>query len=372
MNASSPANVLIFPGGTGIGLEMWKSLRYAKEVRLFGASSIPSFHEQIFERAFSLPSVTEDGWLEAFNELVRAEKIDFVLPAHDTVLLALAEAQDRGELACHVVTSPIETCRLTRSKSKTYEAFRDVLRVPITHATADDAEANGSFPFFLKPDAGQGTQHTTTARTRAELDAALAARDDLLLSEHLPGKEYTIDCFSHRDQGLLFCEGRERTLVRSGISSDSVHVDNPSFREFAEKIAEKLTLHGAWFFQLKEDAEGDLALLEIAPRLGGTSGTHRATGMNFSLMSLYEAEGAPLKPLLNHANIRIRRTEQDHFSYDLPYDTVYCDFDDCLIVRDRVNLNLLSFLYQARERGKRIVLLTRHRRTYDEDVRVAI
>ena len=36
------------------------------------------------------------------------------------------------------------------------------------------------------------------------------------------------------------------------------------------------------------------------------------------------------------------------------------DFDDTLIVDGKVNTELIGFLYQARNKGKRIVLLSRH------------
>ena len=32
--------------------------------------------------------------------------------------------------------------------------------------------------------------------------------------DYLPGKEYTVDCFSHRTHGLMFCSGRERVRVK--------------------------------------------------------------------------------------------------------------------------------------------------------------
>ena len=50
------------------------------------------------------------------------------------------------------------------------------------------------------------------------------------------------------------------------------------------------------------------------------------------------------------------------FETDISYDTVYVDFDDTVTVRGKVNTVLMMFLYQARNAGKRIVLLTKHAR----------
>ena len=41
-------------------------------------------------------------------------------------------------------------------------------------------------------------------------------------------------------------------------------------------------MNGSWFFQMKRDSEGHLKLLEIAPRIGGTSSLYRIKGVNFS------------------------------------------------------------------------------------------
>ncbi len=43
------------------------------------------------------------------------------------------------------------------------------------------------------------------------------------------------------------------------------------------------------------------------------------------------------------------------------YDTIYVDFDDCLIINQKVNLKLIEFLYQAVNENRRIILLTKHK-----------
>ena len=48
------------------------------------------------------------------------------------------------------------------------------------------------------------------------------------------------------------------------------------------------------------------------------------------------------------------------FQTDISYQNVYVDFDDTLVLGDKVNAQLMMFLYQARNSGKRLCLLTRH------------
>ena len=76
-----------------------------------------------------------------------------IFPGHDDVLLALAE--HAGEIRAGIVTSPVETCRITRSKRATYELLADVLPVPHVFRRPEDVS---EYPVFAKPDRSQGSQ----------------------------------------------------------------------------------------------------------------------------------------------------------------------------------------------------------------------
>jgi len=181
-----------------------------------------------------------------------------------------------------------------------------------------------------------------------------------LFLEYLPGREYTIDCFTDRKKGLLFCRGRERVRVVDGLCVDSVSIENVRFREIADIINDSIEMYGAWFFQLKEDLNGELTLLEIAPRISGSMSLYRTVGVNFPLLSLYESSGYKLEILVNPGVVRVDRGFVGRYEFYVEYDCVYVDYDDCLVLSDRVNLRMIEFLYQCVNRGKRIVLLTKH------------
>ena len=365
-----PSNILLFPAGTGISLEIWKGLRHCKEVRLFGASSSPSHADYLFKDVDFVPSIEEEGWLATLNTVIDRRNIDFIFPAYDDVLVALAKANHTGSLHATFIGSPLETSLITRSKSQTYRYLDGVVRTPKMYSSPSEIS---HFPVFLKPDRGQGSQYTHLVRDERELQIILSKRDDYLILEHLPGKEYTVDCFTSRSRGLLYCGGRERIKIKSGVCVESQHVDNPAFQLIAEKISARLQLRGAWFFQLKETSDGELALLEIAPRIGGTMSTHRVLGVNFPLLSLYEACDADVNvEPIPAKNISISRSLTDRYSYDISFDTVYIDFDDCLLIHNQVNTHLLSFLYQTLQNGKRLVLLTRHATSHNEPIQDAL
>jgi len=350
------ATVLVFPGGTEIGLEIAQSLFAVKNIRLIAASSTPSNHAPyVFAEHYLLPSVFESNWREALVDLVRSKDITHIFPAHDDVLIALSENQSR--IPAVVVTSPVETCRITRSKSLTYRFLQNDVPVPSMMDTAEDVR---HFPVFIKPDSAQGSLDCYRISTREELHETMKRRNDFLILEHLPGREFTVDCFSHRRQGLLLCAGRERVRTRSGIAMNSVSIELSEFADFAAKISQRLVFHGAWFFQCKGAQDGQLKLLEVAPRIAGTMCVERAKGINLPLLSLYESSGVSLRMLINDYTVVVDRALTSRFQLGIVYNNVYVDLDDTLIIKERVNVDLVRLLYQSINRGCRVILLTRH------------
>lgn len=348
--------VLVFPGGTEIGLEINNALRCCKEVQLFSAGLAISNHASyVFSEHAEVPSIDRPGWLEVLNEIIVRQGINYIFPAYDDVIVALAENADR--VRATIVTSPLETCLITRSKSRTYQTLRDIVPVPRVYEPSGPIDR---FPVFVKPDKGQGSQNTHLVRDNEQLAAVLRRDTTALVLEYLPGEEYTIDCFSDRNDGLLFCAGRERTRTRSGISMNSHVVSVPEFRDFAMAINRHLKFHGAWFFQLKKDVSNQLKLVEIGPRIAGTMALHRVLGVNFPLLSLYEQKRMPIRIMTNSLKVDIDRALVNRYHHNLRYATVYVDLDDTLIFRGAVNTKLVAFLYQCTNEGKKLVLLTRH------------
>src|SRR5262249_38551114 len=162
-------------------------------------------------------------------------------------------------------------CVTCRFKSRTYRCLADLIPVP---RTFEAAEAVDRFPVFVKPDRGQGSEEARVVYDNDGLRSELRRRPDLLVSEYLPGDEYTIDCFSDSKIGLLFCRGRERLRVKSGISMSCRGFHLQEFETWARAISDRLRLRGAWFFQMKRDAGGKPRLLEVGPRIAGAMCMH--------------------------------------------------------------------------------------------------
>jgi hypothetical protein len=359
--------VLVFPCGSEIGLELCRSLKNLKEIELYGGSSEPDHGHYVYSRYLGgLPFVGDPDFVDRINAAVRQYGIDYVFPAHDSVVLSLATAQDNGLLACPVLTSPASTCRTCRSKKATMDTFQPLLRTPALYETLGEVVR---WPVFLKPDVGQGSKGTYTAMN-AEACRILCDRDpSLLVMEYLPGPEFTVDCFTNRHGALVFAQPRSRLRVTNGISVRTAPVERADLTAMAHHINQRLALRGVWFFQAKETAQGQPALMEIAPRVAGAMGLCRGAGVNLPLMSVYDAEGCEVQATINPKVREMDRALYNRFHLDYAYEHVYVDLDDCLISDGKVNTELISFLYQCVNRRVALHLLTRHARDPQETLR---
>ncbi|MDD3437692.1 MAG: ATP-grasp domain-containing protein, partial [Candidatus Gastranaerophilales bacterium] len=268
-----PKNIFIFPCGSEIGLELYRSLSKSVHFNVIGGSSVDDHGKFVFENYIpNLPYIEDESFIDELNKIIETHKIDFIFPAHDSVVFKLAQNRDR--IKCLVINSDKKTCEITRSKLQTYNFLKDAVLTPKVYSIKDDMQ----FPVFLKPEVGQGSKGCLKVSSKSELEKYF--KPSMMILEYLPGREYTVDCFTDHKGRLLYVFGRERSRVLNGISVNSKAVNLPKINNIAEKINSMLKLQGVWFFQLKENKNGELCLLEIAPRVAGTMGLSRAYGVN--------------------------------------------------------------------------------------------
>lgn len=350
-------NVLIFPGGMENGIEIYNSLKNCKEISLFSASSaVPNQAFFLYKNNHIVRDVREDGWIEDLNAVIDACHIDIVYPANSFIIDALAANKDR--LHAPVLLPSQEVLQITRSKHQTIRRLSGCLPLPLIYSKADDIK---TYPVFAKPDNGYGAQGTRKIENRQEAEELDFSR--FVVQELLPGKEYTVDCLSDNEANLLFCAGRERSRIRMGTSMHAQAVSaelDTFFAQIAREILKKIKISGAWFFQMKEDAAGNLKLLEIDVRIAGTMCYNRCRGVNFALLSLYLFFGLPVKLSLNNIPLILDRSLRNRYLLDYVYDTVYVDLDDTIVCKGLLNTDMIKFLYQAFNQGKKLVLISKH------------
>ncbi len=209
------------------------------------------------------------------------------------------------------------------------------------------------------------------------MEGILENKKGLVILEYLPGPEYTIDCFTNYEGKLIFTGARERIRVSHGISVDTRVVDSKRFIPFAEIINAHLKLQGAWFFQMKERKNGELVLLEIAPRVSGGMGLFRNRGVNLPLLTVYDALHIPVEVMEQSFPNEMQRclsnyltkgsvpfVKQSNKTQKYFFDHVYIDYDDCLVVNGKLNYLIVLLLLQCKQAHIPITVLTRHKGPY--------
>ena len=192
----------------------------------------------------------------------------------------------------------------------------------------------------------------------------------MIICENLPGNEYTVDCFTDRKGNLLFVGPRTRERITMGISfkSNSV-ILNEEIQHIAAQLNNKFIFRGAWFFQVKEDKFGKLKLLEFSVRQAGTMALYRQLGINFAILSIFDFMDLDIEIMYNDYSIQLDRRLSNSYKVEYEYNKIYVDFDDTLIVNNKVNTTLMKFLYQATNKRKKIILLTKHQFDLDESLK---
>lgn len=351
-------NILVFPCGSEVALEIYNSVKYSRHFHLIGASSISDHGEFIFEDYIgNLPFVGDEKLISSLFEIVKKRKIVAIFPAMDSAIAYLKEYEN--QLGCPVISSPLDTVRICLSKQRTYKKLSGIIKLPTIYSPDNTIK---QFPVFGKPDTGYGAKGTAIIENMTALKMYQKKHSDSLILEFLPGKEYTVDCFSDKDGRLLYAESRERQRIKAGISvrTSSVNKQN-EFYEIANKINNAMDFKGAWFYQVKRDQNNKLTLLEVASRLGGSSSLCRVKGINFALLSIFVALDQDVVLSTNTYDIIYDRSLSSSYKINLSYKRVYIDYDDCLILdKKKVNTELISYIFECRNNGIEVVLLTKH------------
>lgn len=329
--------VLIYPCGTEIGMEMWESLRHSKHFEVFGANGIDCAGFRLYDKGHR--AILEK--LEDIGLLCELWEIDIVLPAHDQVQYNLCKILYDDK---RVVLPDLSTVGVTRSKTRTYHTFHEISPIIVD-----------TFPAFVKPDRGQGSRGARICHNAEELSAIEREFGEVVQTEILEGPEYTVDCFTDRHGHLRYVQARDRTETRGGISVNTTFVqDQSDWLKAAVLINKRLKMRGAWFFQIKGGK-----LLEIAPRIAGSSGINRAYGVNLTELTIWDFLGHDVTvPVVEPRGRKaMRRLDTKIFGVD--FVSVYVDIDDTLFVDGNPNPDMVAMLHRWRNNGKHVHLITR-------------
>lgn len=354
-------NVLIFPCGTEGGINILNMLKYNLHFNVYGLSGKKNYSDFIYpvgncfyeDESFY---ITNSDFEIKFSEFIIKHQIDFVIPTFDDVALKLMEIQDK--LSAKIICSPIETVKIAYSKKEMYKKLVRADFIPETYADCDEIK---KYPVFVKPSVGMGSENVYVVRSKEELVDIIKNQSDMVICEYLPGEEYTVDCFTNRHGELLFVGPRKRERVWHGISFRVETVPLTSeFKHISHTLNQNITFRGAWFFQVKKDFYGNLKLLEFSARQATNSCFYSNLGVNFSLLSLFDAMDNEVTIIYNELSMTQERCLSGSYKLEYNYDVAYIDYDDTLIIDKHVNTLLMQYIYKCINKRIKVVLLTRH------------
>lgn len=346
-------NVLIFSAGEINSIELHDALSSCVNVELWGASSIDRHGEYVFKNYIpNIPLINEPDFFDRFNKILDDRQIDLVFPTHDTIVEFFAQNIDK--IHSRVICADKLTSEICRDKKKTYDLFKEYSFCPKKFDNFSE------FPVFIKPRKGQGAIGAKVVKTKYDIPTDINF-DDYVICEYLPNEEYTVDCLTDKNGILKAILPRSRKRLMAGICVSGKNENlTDEINNIAQIINDKLNFKGLWYFQIKKDIYGNFKLLEISTRCAGTMCLSRSQGVNLPLLSVYTAMGYDIDVIKNPYNIIMDRALISRYKIDYNYDTVYLDFDDTLVVNNKVYLPVIRFLYQCKNQEKKIVLISKH------------
>ncbi|QHT56794.1 ATP-grasp domain-containing protein [Cellulomonas sp. H30R-01] len=315
--------VLVTGAGGPAGVAVIRSLQARDDVEVY-AADMDRWASAIYlvppDRRRLVPAGRAPEFVDVVRAMCREDGIDVLYPTVDVELPRLAAARDDlaadGTLLASPTLDTIETCL---DKLALARACARTVRVPRTELVGTPEATSGwDFPVIVKPRRGAGSRGVRTVFTAAELDA-VHAEEDLLVQEMLPGDEYSVDVLAGPDGQVIAAVPRARLRVDSGVAVAGVTVRDDELVATASAVARAVGLTSVANVQLKRDADGTPALLEVNPRFPGAMPLTIAAGVDMPSLTLDAVLGRPVPERVDFAEIANVRYLEDVF---LPVDEV--------------------------------------------------
>lgn len=286
-------NVLILSVGRRV--ELVQAFRRAKENlkitgKIFGGDmdkNAPAM--QFVDKAFILPRISSDNYIESIIKICNKEDIKLIVPTIDTELLKLAENKEKIQKETNAVLniSDLEYIKICRDKFLTQEFFeKNGLGVPKLIKEEDIIKKEYKFPLFIKPLNGSSSINTFKINNKKELEFFKEYVPNPIIQECIVGKEFTVDIFSDFESNPITIVPRERIATRSGEISKGKIVKDREIIENIKKLLKVFKAKGHITVQCMKTNEG-IKYLEINPRFGGGAPMSITAGAD-SAQNLYK------------------------------------------------------------------------------------
>jgi carbamoyl-phosphate synthase large subunit len=307
--------VLVTGVGGPAGVAVLRSLLRRSDVEVFagdmdgwdsGLYLVPAERRRILQ-----PGLSPD-FVDGIRQLCVDDAIDVVISTVDVELPPLAAR--RNDLGGAVLAAPsAATLAVTLDKWELAQRCAPLLRVPVTRLlNADGIALRWIFPVIVKPRRGAGSRGVRLVADRPTL-LAMEPDEALIIQEHLPGDEFSVDVLADADGGVVAAVPRTRTRVDSGVSIAGQTVHDDALESTAVAVARAIGLRGVANVQLRRDSEGVPALLEVNPRFPGALPLTIAAGVDMPSLALDLALGVAIPKKIDFVELANVRYLEDVF-----------------------------------------------------------
>ncbi|MEM7815644.1 MAG: ATP-grasp domain-containing protein [Candidatus Aenigmatarchaeota archaeon] len=279
------------------------------------------------EKGYVIPPGNDPDFIPKVLDICRKERPDLLVSVVDPELLPLSKSKNEFEsLGVKVVLSEPQAIETAQNKRKCYEIFGmggivPDFRIVKSSSGFENAVKELGFPkhpVCFKPSFGYGMRGFRILKpstNRGEIlfgekpDSTFADFQDIvgilrdyekklglpeiIVMEYLEGKEYTVDMLLERGKPLITIP-RLRKVTTRGISTVAVVERNQEVIEKAELVANRLVLDYNANIQFKYGKDGP-KLIEVQPRLAGTTVACVGAGANLPYLGLKLALGESIK-----------------------------------------------------------------------------
>jgi carbamoyl-phosphate synthase large subunit len=270
-----------------------------------------------------MPSARDNDFIDKVLDICAQLNIEVIFPLVTLELFKFAAAKDRFKAnGIRVIVSNLNSLNIANNKIEIYEHCLSLgLPVPLFYVANNSEELVAAvkklgYPHesvVIKPgisNGSRGIRILDAKKNRFEQflhekpNSLFTTLDDLrglidgqdlppmLASEYLPGAEVTVDSIVSCSAAKLIIV-RTRDKMNNGISVAGKFVENADISTQVIDIVRSLDLEGPIGFQFKKDKDGVFRLLEINPRIQGTSVAAMGLNVNLPLIAVCQIMGWP-------------------------------------------------------------------------------
>jgi carbamoyl-phosphate synthase large subunit len=321
-----PINILMTGGGAPGAPGILKCLQANPEFNVTVADANPNAIGRYLNADFEvIPLASEKNFIESILSLCRKKNIHVVLPLVTKELLPLALNKQKFEAAnIKVLVSDAPSLEIAVNKSSLYEFLQwrsiDVpdFRIVATIEQFRQAVSELGYPekkVCFKPSVSNGSRGFRIISDNIDefhllfnekpnctyINFEEAARilssgtfPELLISEYLPGEEFSVDCLVDHGSTVVIIPRLRKKMV-NGISVEGEFIPDKNIISYCELILKALQLHGNIGIQVKKSFSGKFLILEINPRVQGTIVAAFGAGVNLPVLALKQELKVPVK-----------------------------------------------------------------------------